>query len=115
MSGKVTELSPAVPKPYRDSIQKLAERIYKDTAQPSRAVLNLTAEEADEAVRDINKAIEQVNAGLQGKQWSEAYTVLVTIRDVVQNFSASLGMRRASLAQFDGVWPGSRWRAGGIS
>jgi len=75
-------------------------------------VLQLTAQEIDDAIRDINKEIEAVNAALKGTPWSEAYSALVTMRDIVQNFSASLSMRRASLGQYDTVWPGSRWRGG---
>lgn len=110
MTGRVTDLSPTIPEPYKENIRKMAERIYKDTTPANPSALRLSAQEASEAVRDINKEIEAINASLQGKSWSDAYTVLVTMRDVVQNFSASLSMRRASLGQYDAVWPGTRWK-----
>jgi hypothetical protein len=112
MTGRPADLSPAIPEPHREKIRKLAERVYKDTAQSGNTVVRLTAQEIDDVVRDINKEIEAVNAGLKGSPWSESYTALVTMRDVVQNFSASLSMRRASLGQYDTVWPGSRWKGG---
>jgi hypothetical protein len=112
MTGRAFDLSPAIPEPYRENIRKLSERIYKDTAQANTPVLQLTAQEVDNAIRDINKEIEAINAALKEKPWSEAYGALVTMRDVVQNFSASLSMRRASLGQYDTVWPGSRWKGG---
>ncbi|KAF2651515.1 hypothetical protein K491DRAFT_682124 [Lophiostoma macrostomum CBS 122681] len=110
MTGRVAELSPAIPEPHRETIRKLTERIYKDAA--SHSTLNLSASEVDETLRDINNAIERVNAGLKGKAWTEAYSALNTLKEVVQNFSASLSMRRASVGQYDTVWPGSRWKGG---
>lgn len=110
MTGRATDLSNAIPEPHRENIRKLAERVYKDAGQQHSTSLNLSAQEADDAIRDINKTIEQVNAALKGIAWQEAYTALVTMREVVQNFSASLSMRRASLGQYDTVWPGSRWK-----
>ncbi|KAF2867936.1 hypothetical protein BDV95DRAFT_597692 [Massariosphaeria phaeospora] len=112
MTGPVADLSAAVPEPHRGNIKKLAERIYANTAQQNSSSLNLTAPEADEALQDINTAIDQANAALQGAAWTEAYTALVTMRDVVRNFSAALSMRRASSGQYDTVWPGSRWKGG---
>ena len=120
MTGRAAELSPAVPEPHRQTIKRLAEQIYKDiTNNPSSSsaststTLRLTAGEADAIVRDINTAIEQANAALQGPAWTEVYTALVSVRDVVQNFVASLRNRRASLGQYDSIWPGSGWKSGG--
>lgn len=84
MTGRVTDLSPSIPAEHRENIRNLAERIYKDTTQNTTA-LRLTAQEADEVLGDINKAIERINAALQGTAWSEAYRALVTMRDVVCN------------------------------
>ena len=110
MTGRPSDLSPAIPEPHRENIRKLAERIYKDTAQTNAPVVQLAAQEVDDVIRKINEEIETINTALTGRPWSEAYRALVTIRDVAQNFSASLSMRRASLSQYDSVWPGSRWR-----
>jgi hypothetical protein len=111
MTGRVNELSPAIPEPYRETIKRLTERVYKDAAN-NTSTLNLTASQVDDVLRDINKAIEQINAGLRDKAWSDAYSALVTLKEVVQNFSASLAMRRSSIGQYDTPWPGSRWQNG---
>ena len=108
--GRTTGLSNAIPEPYRGNIQRLSERIYKETGTQSSSNLNLTAQEVDIVVQDINRAMEEVDANLKDAAWREAYTALATLKGVVQNFSASLSMRRASLGQYDAVWPGSRWK-----
>jgi hypothetical protein len=113
MTGRISDLSPTIPEPHRNNIRQLAERIYKDTAESNASTLRLSAYEIDEVVQAINTEVERINAALTGTPWSEAYSALVTLRDVVQNFAASLSMRRASLGQYDTVWPGSRWRGGG--
>jgi hypothetical protein len=110
MTGRVSDLSPTIPEPYRENIRKLAERIYTNSAQANASTLRLNAQEVDDVVKAINKEIEVINAALKGTPWSETYTTLVTLRDVVQSFAASLSMRGASLGQYDSVWPGSRWR-----
>jgi predicted translin family RNA/ssDNA-binding protein len=109
MTGRATGVSPSIPEPHREAIIKLAERVYKGSANQTTA-LNLSIEEVDRILQDIHKAIEDVNAALKGTAWSEAYTSLVTLKEVVQNFSASLSMRRASIGQYDTVWPGTRWK-----
>lgn len=110
MTGRVTGISASIPEPHRETIRKLTERIYKDAGNQNVGALNLTAGEVDQILRDISRAIENVNAALKGTAWTEAYTALTTLREVVQNFSASLSMRRASLGQYDTPWPGSRWK-----
>jgi hypothetical protein len=112
MTGRAADLSPTIPEPHRENIRKLVERIYKDTAQANAPILRLSVVEVDSAIHDINKEIEAINAALKGTPWSEAYSALVTMRGVVQNFSASLSIRRASVGQYDTAWPGSRWRGG---
>jgi hypothetical protein len=112
MTGRAADLSPTIPEPHRENIRKLSERIYKGTSQTNAPAMQLTVMEIDNVIRDINKEIEEINAALKGTPWSEAYSALVTMRDVVQNFSASLSMRRASVVQYDTAWPGSRWRGG---
>ncbi|CAI6335831.1 unnamed protein product [Periconia digitata] len=108
-SGITIELR-AVPEPERSQIQRIAQRIYGDKTQANAAPANLRAEDIDKIVLDINTQIETINARLKGNAWSEAYNVLVTMRDVVQNFSAAASMRRASQSQYDTAWPGTRWR-----
>ncbi|KAF2007481.1 hypothetical protein P154DRAFT_517193 [Amniculicola lignicola CBS 123094] len=113
MTGRDSGISHAVPEPYREVIRNLTGRIYKDSGNQRSRSINLTAEEADEVLKDIRTAIEQVNSGLKAMAWTEAYTALNTMKEVVQNFTASLAMRRASVGLYDTVWPGSRWRQGG--
>lgn len=109
-TGKVTELR-SVPEPYNNQIRKIVGRVYgSDKLQSNASAATLMRHDIDDIVRDINNEIERVNAALNGSAWSEAYNVLVTIRDVVQNLSAAASMRRASQSQYDTAWPGTRWR-----
>jgi hypothetical protein len=112
MTERAADLPPTIPEPHRENIRKLSERIYKGTAHANAPALQLAVVEIDNAIRDINIEIEGINAALKGTPWSEAYSALVTMRDVVQNFSASLSIRRAAVGQYDTAWPGSRWRGG---
>lgn len=112
MTGRVPSIPLAIPERYREKIRNLAERIYRGAATQNSNALNLTAAEADNIVVDINKVIEEINAELKGSTWTEAYTALGTLKEVVQGFSASLSMRRTSVGQYGSVWPGSQWRGG---
>ncbi|PVI06564.1 hypothetical protein DM02DRAFT_667448, partial [Periconia macrospinosa] len=103
-TARVIELR-SVPEPHRDRIQKIAQRVYADKSQANASTLNLRVEDIDSIVRDINEEVEKINSVLKGNAWSEAFNALVTMRDVVRNFSASASMRRASQSQFDTVWP----------
>jgi len=109
MSDRSTELSRTIPESHRQAIRALVERVHNGT-HSTKSRRCFSAEEAEQAVQDINKLIETTNSALREPAWSDAYTVLVTIRDTVQNFSAAMSMRRASLSQYDTVWPGSRWK-----
>lgn len=98
----------AVPEPHKTRIQKIAHRMYNDKTQATESSANMRAGEIDAIICDINTEIERVDAALKGTAWTEAYNVLVTMKNIAQNSSAAGSMRRAS--QYDTPWPGTRWR-----